>query len=392
MTLPSLTPGTLFGAHWIVGRVLGKNQLAVVYEAESPHEARFAALKLFDSALSRDSAAWSRFETITRSLAALPGDGIARSYDVGVNDGRPFVASERSTFPTLSRYIAERGAIAPRTFRDTLATLAGALDAAHGAGITHGNLKPQNVFVSVDHSGWARLTDFGLAELREANGVQQARTLGWNAPEVSPAPPAPPSDLFALGLLSFFAISGSPWYSAQRISTASGVPLPRIASERARTFGGELPPALDPWFERALAQDPAERFASALDMAKAFASALEGRPSMAPSIAGPLAATVPVPERSPLAGMVFSPSKPPASKLDPNAPTAPQLAVTEPLPAREPLPAHEPPLPASFPAPTVSKPPAPPEAATSPLGLVFIVVAGLVLAAILVVTFFWALS
>jgi serine/threonine-protein kinase len=337
VTLPSLAPGTLFGARWIVGGVLGKNQLAVVYEAESASEGRFAALKLFDSSLCRDGAAWGRFESLTRSLAMLQGvDGIARSYDVGMNDGRPFVASERSTFPTLSRYIAERGQIAPRTFRDTLATLAGALHAAHGVGVTHGNLKPQNVFVSVDHSGWARLTDFGLAELREANGVQQARTLGWNAPEVSPAAPIPASDLFGLGLLSFFAISGSPWYSVQRSSTASGLPLPHTASERARTLGGEIPQTLDPWFERALAHNPAERFANALEMAEAFASALAGRPSTPPSVAKPLAPTVPVPERGAVPGMGLSPSQPPAPKPDPNAPTAPQLAMTEPMPARPP--------------------------------------------------------
>ncbi len=390
MTLPSLTPGTLFGARWIVGRVLGKHQLAIVYEAESAREARFAALKLFDSALSRDAEAWSRFEALTRSLAALPGDGIARSYDAGINDGRPFVASERCTFPTLSRYLAERGPIAPRVFRDTLTTLAGALDAAHAVGITHGNLKPQNVFVSADHSGWARLSDFGLAELREANGVHQARTLGWNAPEVSPAPPLPASDLFGLGLLSFFAITASPWYSAQRSSTASGVPLPRAASERARALGGEIQESLDPWFERALAQNPSERFANALEMAAAFARALEGRPSMAPSVAGPLSETIPVPERSPVPGMGFSPSKPPAPKLDPNAPTAPQLAVamTEPMPARSPS-AHP-----GAPVPTVSrtptpKPPAPTEASTSPLGLALIVIAAVVLGGLAVVTFVW---
>jgi serine/threonine-protein kinase len=383
VTLPSLTAGTLFGARWIVGRVLGKNPLAVVYEAESASEARFAALKLFDSALSRDATAWSRFESLTRALATLPGDGIARSYEVGLNDGRPFVASERSTFPTLSRYVAERGQIAPRTFRDTLVTLAGALDAAHGAGITHGNLKPQNVFVSVDHSGWARLTDFGLADLREACGVHQARTLGWNAPEVSPAAPTPASDLFGLGLLSFFALSGTPWYSAQR-SSASGVPLPRAASERARVFGGEILQVLDPWFDRALAQNPGERFANALEMAQAFASALDGRTSIAPSI------TV----TSEDADEPLLPSEPPVPKLDPNAPTVPQLAVamTEPMPARDPA------ARASVPAPTFSspppakpptKPPAPADVSTSPLGLALIVIAALVLGGLAIVTFVW---
>ncbi|HEX6273625.1 MAG TPA: serine/threonine-protein kinase, partial [Polyangiaceae bacterium] len=325
---------------WIVGRVLGKHELAVVHEAEDAHKARFAALKVLDSALGRDAAAWSRFETLTRALAELPGDGIARSYDAGVSEGRPFVVSERCVFPTLARYVAERGPLAPRAFRDTLLTLAGALETAHRAGIVHGNLKPQNIFVSVDNPGWARLTDFGLAELREASGVTQARTLGWNAPEVSPAPPDARSDRFVLGLIAFFALSGSAWYNVQRTS-ANGLERARTASERAKAYGGELPEALDAWFERALAREPDERFASALDMADEFTRALDGARRSVPSSVGPLSATVPVPERS-FARPSTSPPNDPVSRLDPNGPTAPQRAVhaTEPLPARAAPPAR----------------------------------------------------
>jgi serine/threonine protein kinase len=104
-----------------VGRQLGKNELALVYEAEEAREARFAALKLLDSALGRDGAAWARFETLTRAIAQVPGDGIARSYDIGSSEGRPFVITERCVFPTLSRYLAERGPLKPRALRETLA-------------------------------------------------------------------------------------------------------------------------------------------------------------------------------------------------------------------------------------------------------------------------------
>ncbi|HVR20090.1 MAG TPA: serine/threonine-protein kinase, partial [Polyangiaceae bacterium] len=335
MTLPSLAPGALFGAHWIVGRVLGKHELAVVYEAEDAHKARFAALKLFETALARDTAAWQRFEALTRSLAELPGEGIARSYDVGVFEGRPFVASECSVFPTLARYVSERGPLAPRAFRDTLLTLASALEASHRAGIVHGNLKPQNVFVSVDNPGWARLTDFGVAELREAARVNQPRTLGWNAPEVTPEPPTAASDLFALGLLAFFSLSGSPWYSAQRSSVASSAERSRTASERASAYGGDIPAGLDAWFERALAHEPRDRFSSASDMAQAFVRALDEARSNPPSAVGPLSATVPVAVKSPFAHSNPPPQQAPVSKLDPNGPTAPQLAVTETLPARQ---------------------------------------------------------
>ena len=172
-------------------------------------------------------------------------------------------------------------------------TLATALEASHRAGIVHGNLKPQNVFVSVDNPGWARLTDFGVAELREAAQVNQPRTLGWNAPEVTPDPPTPASDLFALGLLAFFALTGSPWYSAQRSSVANNAERARTATERARAYGGELPAGLDAWFERALAREPRDRFSNAGDMAQAFVRALDDARSSPPSSVGPLSATIP---------------------------------------------------------------------------------------------------
>jgi serine/threonine-protein kinase len=403
VTLASLQPGSLFGSRWIVGRLLGKNELAVVYEAEEARKARFAALKLLDSAFGRDGAAWTRFETLTRAIAQIPGDGIARSYDIGSSEGRPFVITERCVFPTLSRYLAERGPLKPRALRETLATLAGALDAVHGAGITHGNLKPQNVFVSADNTAWARLTDFGFAELREASGINQPRTLGWSAPEVSPAPATPSSDLFVLGLLCFFALSGSPWYSAQRTKTSGGGELPRSASERARVLGAEIPQALDAWFERALARDPADRFGNAIDMAHAFSRALEGRTESVPSTvaapesaAGPLSATIPVPERSPFANPAISLHRPPESKaLDPNGPTAPQfqVAATVPVPAR-PDPAFT-----STPAPTPSNPPqhfstnptAPPRSSIvlPPPSVIMIVAGALLFGAIAIAGLVW---
>ena len=385
MALPSLAPGTLFSSRWIAGRVLGKGELAVVYEAEEARAARFAALKILDSTLARDAEAWTRFETLTRSLAQIPGEGIARSYEVGLADGRPFVVTERSVFPTLSRYVSERGALSVRSFRDTLTTLAGALDAAHGAGITHGNLKPQNVFVSVDNPGWARLTDFGLAELREASGVPHPRTLGWNAPEVSPGAPTPASDLYALGLVCFFALSGSPWFSAQRATSAGDVPRPRLASERARSFGGEIPPALDAWFERALAHEPKDRFGNAIDMAHAFARALDAPPESA----HPLSATIPVPEKSPIPRVAPSVSRRP----DPTAPTDPQFQPTVPVAAREQrgFASNPPPMHSSNP-PAAHSPSAPPHSPSAPsgspsvivppVGVVLIVLGALVIGAL----------
>ena len=78
-----LAPGSMLGSRWIVGGRLGHSDTADVYEAEATSERRFAALKVFDTSFASEPA-WSEHAELTRNLSELPGDGIARAYDLGV--------------------------------------------------------------------------------------------------------------------------------------------------------------------------------------------------------------------------------------------------------------------------------------------------------------------
>jgi serine/threonine-protein kinase len=304
----------MLGSRWIVGGRLGQSDTAEVYEAEATSERRYAAIKLFEPALGGEPA-WSEHGALTRALSELPGDGIARAYDLGIEPslGRPYVASERLTFPTVARYVSERGALPLRVVAQALTTLAGALDAAHGAGIVHGGLKPQNVFVSFDNPHWARLTDFGVTRLRHAAGRGPAQLLGWSAPEGAPTAAA---DRYALALVCFFGATGGPWYSALRggDETTDRQRL-RLASERAKTQGGELDPLFDAWFARALHADPAARFGSAREMANAFIEVFTGAPTTEmparPSFVPP-SATLPLEQLDPPRGSL-RPARTPSS-------------------------------------------------------------------------------
>jgi len=296
----------MLGSRWITGGLLGQSDGAEVYEAEEAHQRRFAAIKFFDPRFATEPA-WSKHAALTRALSELPGEGIARAYDIGMETAyhRPYVASERITFPTLARYVAERGPLTLRAVARALETLASGLDVAHTAGIVHGGLKPQNVFVSYDNAAWARITDFAVAQLRAANTGSGAATLGWTAPEAAAGVVTAAGDRYALALLVFFAATGVPWYSALRsrddIATHRGQ-TKRLASERARYQGGELDPVFDGWFERALAVEPAARFTTATEMARAFIDVFGGgttaavrmRPELeAPEPARPLPASIP---------------------------------------------------------------------------------------------------
>ncbi len=238
-------------------------------------------MKVLDASFRRGGPAWSAFQTEVRTVSALPAEGIARIYDLGI-DGklhRPFVACERVMFPSLSRYVTERGPLEPRVVQQALATVARALDQMHGAGIAHGAIKPQNVFLSGENPTWARLTDYGLARLKAAIDPNHT-ALGWTPPELSRGGvPEAAGDRFALALVTFFALTGMPWLSAL---TAAGTSrdgqwgaLSTPASVRARELGGSLDPAFDHWFRAALAGNPASRYATAGEMAQALSSIVE---------------------------------------------------------------------------------------------------------------------
>jgi serine/threonine-protein kinase len=358
----------MLGSRWILGGLLGMSDACEIYEAEATSERRFAALKLFARDLGSEPA-WSEHVALTRALSELPGDGLARAYDFGLEPStqRPYVASERITFPTVARYVSTRGPLPLRVVAQALTTLAAALDAAHAAGIVHGGLKPQNVFVSFDNPRWARLTDFGVARLRHRAGHGPESLLGWSAPEGSATPAA---DRYALALVCFFGATGSAWYSALRGGeAASEHGRPRVASERAASQGAELDPLFDAWFARALHAEPSKRFGTAAEMASAFVDVFTG----APTAEMPARASLPPPSQTtPLAAVAASglqaagPARPLAATLSmaevpsagsnrPSSPPDATIRLSTPVPASDAVEVSYGSLP---PASTPSEPPA----------------------------------
>lgn len=325
----------MLGSRWIMGGLLGQSEGAEVYEAEEAHQRRFAAIKFFDPAFASEPT-WSEHARITRVLSELPGQCLARTYDIGTETAfkRPYVASERITFPTLARYVAERGSLSLRGVAQALAALATGLDAAHAAGIVHGGLKPQNVFVSPENPEWARITDFGVSRLRAANGRGPLSLLGWSAPEAQAGFLTPAGDRYALALLCYFAVTGLPFYNALRSRDEPQTEKlrgTRVASERARSQGAELDPLFDDWFKRALAADPSARFTTAAEMARAFVEVFGG----GPTAAMPMRASTPAPRPSASAPHVFGETNPmPRTERAPSpesaAPETPMAATVGP--------------------------------------------------------------
>jgi eukaryotic-like serine/threonine-protein kinase len=281
MTQHTLAPGTMLSGRYRLGELIGQSDLSCVYAAEDLRSQTEVALKVLDRAVVARPVALSECQAQARQASSLGVEGVARAYDFGIdgNTGLAFSTAERVTWASLDRRVLSQGPLGAVELARALSILARALDAAHVAGVVHRDLKPQNVFISPDNAEWVRITDFGVSALRrgapEASGW--GGPTGYTAPEAvdAHAPSRPSADLFALGLLAFFALTrGTPFRSLRGPSFDPAAhwaelnqPLYPI-SERARELGVALDTAFDPWFSRALSPSPGERFGTASDMAR----------------------------------------------------------------------------------------------------------------------------
>ncbi len=282
MTAPHLAPGHAVAGKYQVQQRLGFTGEVASYRATDP-QGRDMVVKLYDPAIGQRADVMGRLEHVHATVSQLPA-GAVRVLDAGYDagSGAPFSVSEFVAWPTMAQWLA-RAPLQPPTVARILQSLAQVMDAAHQAQLCHGALKPTNVFVSPGGEGQVRVTDFGASVVRSTSPTHEAyaQSAPWWAPEQlnASAVLGPATDVFASGLLAFYALTGRPfWVSCQAATPdlkawQQEVMGPRpVASARAREFGAVLNPALDVAFERALAVGQRERPHSVGELANQFGS------------------------------------------------------------------------------------------------------------------------
>lgn len=280
--------GTIIGSDFEIASELASGGMGVIYVARQLSTGRTRALKMIHPTLVRDDELRRRFEQEARVGSRIESEHVVEVIGAGVDapTGMPWIAMELLEGEDLLSCLTREGPLDLERTAHILAQLFHALEAAHQVGVVHRDLKPENVFLKRSRREGPRVTvkllDLGIAKIvADARGTDTAAvgTPLWMAPEQTGGKIGPATDVWALGLLTFWMLTGkSYWLAAESGAPVMGVLREVIterlppASERASQLGVAelLPPGFDEWFAGCVARDPKDRFRNAGEARVAF--------------------------------------------------------------------------------------------------------------------------
>ena len=269
-------------------RELGRGGMGVVYLARDVQLDRDVAIKVLPSHLARDMEARERFVREARTAAGLSHPHIVPIHRVGEANGFVFFVMSYVEGETLGDRLRTTGPLPPADATRILREVAWALAYAHGRGVVHRDVKPDNILLEAG-TGRALVTDFGIAHGGAATGQDtDAGKIMGTAHFMSPEQAASGtvdgrSDIYALGVVGYRAVSGRLPFESTNLSAL----LLKQATEAPRSVTHAAPgltPALGAAIDRCLARDPEERFADGEALAAALAPASDARPALPPTL------------------------------------------------------------------------------------------------------------
>jgi serine/threonine protein kinase len=268
-----LAPGVAFGPYRVVAP-LGSGGMASVYKAYEEALDRHVALKVVHGAFLGDPSFAERFRREAKVVARLEHPHIVPIHAFGVEGGVPWMAMRLVTGGAVSALVARGRLAIPEVVR-IVGEVASALDYAHGKGIVHRDVKPQNMLL--DEGQRVYLADFGIARLLEtsthltATGMIQG-TPAYMAPEQATGQAVDArADVYALGIVAYEAFTGRVPFTGP---TPVSILLKHVSEPLPRPPASELPAPVTTVLERCLAKAPDDRFSSATQFAAALTSAL----------------------------------------------------------------------------------------------------------------------
>ncbi|MEZ6091887.1 MAG: serine/threonine-protein kinase [Pirellulaceae bacterium] len=266
-----------FGRYRLL-RELGRGAMGTVFLAEDSELHRQVALKQPQFSKSSDPSALERFYREARATATLNHPNICPVFDIGEQEGTPYITMAYVQGRTLADLLREQAVIENDVAAKITLQVASALAEAHEHGIIHRDIKPGNIII--DHRGQPIVTDFGLARQFEANDQSQLTQEGalvgtpaYMSPEQVDSDTqavGPRSDIFSLGVVLYEMLCGRPPFMGNVLQVVT-----RISRDNApppSSFGRVVDADLETICMRMLHRNVADRYASMHEVADALNS------------------------------------------------------------------------------------------------------------------------
>jgi serine/threonine-protein kinase len=284
-----LQPGQVFAGRYRIERFLAQGGFGAVYVAEQIETELRVAVKVLWPHVLQSETAVAKFKLEARIAGRVGSEHIVQVLDAGFDEptGMPFLVMELLDGQELEDFVLKNGPLSAERAVRYLSQVASALDKAHGyrnregelEPIVHRDLKPENLFLCRREHGdpMVKVLDFGIAKvLSQSTQVSQeikGTPLYMAYEQASGTPVSPQTDVWALGLIAFFLLTGrSYWKSGnsgestlvQLFSEVLSLPIdPPSVRVLEMSAPVALPAGFDAWFSRCVNREPSARFASA---------------------------------------------------------------------------------------------------------------------------------
>jgi len=287
-------PGVVVAGRYILDRKLGAGGMGSVWLAYDQSLQSFCALKVLHEEQGSNDELRIRFRREATVAARIRSEHVVSILQHGEWDGQPYIAMEYLEGEDLASRLDRTGRLGVYETCQLVFQLARGLGRAHARGIVHRDIKPANVLLTLEHGDQvAKLVDFGVAKEATCSHKGGMTLVGSFLGTPDYASPEQlrgrdvdcRSDLWSLAVLAFECLTGSrPFDDDSLAGTCAKIlngPAPSLCKADPL-----LPPALDAWWQRAVASDPNRRYQSAKEFADDFAVAAGRTPpclAVAPS-------------------------------------------------------------------------------------------------------------
>lgn len=247
--------------------VLGIGGMAVVYKAYDQKLGRSVAIKVLRDDTAMDDESRRRFHTEYQAVGMLSHPNIRAVYDVVASGDTEYIVMEYVDGINLKQYLKKKGHLSWKEALHFASQIARALRHAHGKGIVHMDIKPQNIMLL--HDGTVKVADFGIAQFEDSAESGSSEALGsihYISPEQARGEPVDArSDIYSLGVVMYEMLTGQLPYDGESVAEVA-VKHFTVVPEAPTALVPGIPQELEDITLRAMQPDPNERYATAEEM------------------------------------------------------------------------------------------------------------------------------